>query len=118
MDSLSVWIPVLPPGKNATYGYGKMRVYLSDEASSWAEKAALIIGAAAGEQGFIVQDSDEYAILIYTYGSDLDVDAPVALVIDTVSRKLGFDDRRIYRQGSWIFRNTKEKGIRILLWSR
>ncbi len=108
------WIPLLPPGINRMYGKGRGRVYLTHEARKWAKDAALIIGAEAGRTGW--EDSGgEYEIEIIMYGSRLDVDAPIKLVIDTLTRKLGFDDVRVTKQSSKTVRETDKEGVWVTL---
>lgn len=108
------WIPLLPPGINETYGYGRGRVYMTHKAQRWKRDAALIIGAEAGRIGW--EDyGGKYEIEIVTYGSRMDVDAPVKLIIDTVTRKLGFDDSRVMHQSSDIIRDTEKEGVYVVL---
>ena len=108
------WIPLLPPGINRMYGKGRGRVYLTHEARKWAKDASFIIGAEAGRTGW--EDfGGKYEIEIITYGSRMDVDAPVKLIIDTVTRKLGFDDSRVKHQSSDIVRETDKEGVDIML---
>lgn len=128
---LCVQIDALPPGINSQYGVGrgrapspllasivqddrKPRVYLTAQAEDWAEKAALVIGAEAGVAGWELE-SINYGVLIIFSGSRMDVDAPVKLVIDTLTRKLGFDDRYITEQAS-IRLDSKEKRMLIVLY--
>ena len=104
MNNLTVHIPTIPPGKNRTYGCGrgraktgKPRVYLTKEAKKWSKDASLIIGARAGVCGW--KPTYKYYILeiVFSAKSRLDVDAPITLVQDTLTRKLGFDDKLIVR---------------------
>jgi len=108
------WIPLLPPGINRTYGKGRGRVYLTHEARAWSKGAALVIGAEAGRIGWEDYGGD-YEIQITMYGSRLDVDAPIKLIIDTVTRKLGFDDSRVIMQSSKTVRDTDKEGAQIVL---
>jgi len=108
------WIPLLPPGINRMYGKGRGRVYLTDEARKWAKDASFIIGAEAGKTGW--EDyGGEFEIEIVMYGSRLDVDAPVKLIIDTVTRKLDFDDSRVIMQSSRTVRDTDKEGVQVVL---
>jgi Holliday junction resolvase RusA-like endonuclease len=96
--SLTVSIPVLPPGINRTYIYNastKNRVVLSNEARHWDEKAAHIIGTQAAAQDWQYDKTAKYSLLIEWGGSRHDVDAHVKLAQDCLTRKLGFDDRQI-----------------------
>ena len=108
------WIPLLPPGINRTYGKGRGRVYLTHEARAWSKGAALVIGAEAGKIGW-KDYGGEYEIQITMYGSRLDVDAPVKLILDTVTRKLGFDDSHVIMQSSKTVRDTDKEGVMIVL---
>ena len=110
---MDIFIPLNPPGINQTYGYGQGRVYMTDVARSWSEGAAFIVGSEAGMQNW--EDIfDYYQIFIKFNNWNLDVDAPIKLVIDTVTRKLGFDDKRILRQCSEKI-NSGEKGVWVTL---
>jgi Holliday junction resolvase RusA-like endonuclease len=94
-----VFIPLLPPSINELYNYGKGNVYVSEKATDWAIDAALIIGSAAGTIGW--EDTSEYyEIEMWFSNFRMDADAPVKWAIDVLTRKLGFDDKRIIRQCS------------------
>ncbi|RJQ27299.1 hypothetical protein C4577_01655 [Candidatus Parcubacteria bacterium] len=100
---LKIFIPDLPPGLNESYGIysvtNKAHMYKTAKATGWSEKASLIIGARAGEEGW--EDIEEaYEIYMGICGSKADVDAPVKLIMDTVSKKLGFNDNKFYKQTS------------------
>lgn len=98
MNIFEVSIPTLPPGINQTYNYSastKNRVFLSNDARRWEEKAALIIGAEAGIQNWEYDKSAEYSLVIEWGGGRHDVDAHIKLAQDTLTRKLDFDDRQI-----------------------
>ena len=92
---LDVVIPFLPTSVNALYRWGKGHLYKTQEATDWAEKAALIIGAA--NQG---QDWDGYWLEV-TLDVCLpklawrDLDNCAKLALDVLSAKLGFDDRYV-----------------------
>lgn len=72
-------------------------MYISKEGNEWAEKAALIIGAKHGHNPQEWKDKllrvsfIFYAKSILTY----DVDGKIKLCLDTLSRKLQFDDRHV-----------------------
>ena len=89
------WIPFLPPGINCQYGhsrYGKW--YLTPRARKWKQDASIFIGARAGQLSW--QDCGKRYIFEMTVcGSRADADAYIKTVVDTVTSKLGFDDRRI-----------------------
>ncbi len=114
-----VFIPVLPPGINATYKTTKQGgFYKSKAAKEWQAKAALIIGSQAAELDW-KHESSHYSIEIFLYEWHGDVDACVKLVIDTVSQKLGFDDKLIVKQCSEKIENKyQSKGIYVYLWSK
>lgn len=112
----TVFIPVFSPGLNQTYKTGRGRFYKSKEAKEWQAKAALIIGSAAAEQEW-VDDSKYYEILIEFNHPRQDVDAPIKLIIDTVSQKLGFNDKKIKRQCSEDIKDLSESGVWITLQS-
>jgi hypothetical protein len=107
--SLNVFIPLIPPGINQTYGLGyatnydlientfirrqRAKMFKNKEADEWADGASKIIGAKAGEIDF--KPSPYMAIDIILQKCKHDADAPIKLIIDTVSKKLGFDDKII-----------------------
>lgn len=110
---LKVFLPILPPGINQTYLIGNKHLYKSEAARNWEAQAALIIGSEAASQGW-EDDSDFYEIEIKLQNSNHDVDASVKLVIDCLTQKLGFDDKRILKQCSEKIQSN-EKGILIEL---
>jgi len=91
---MKLYYEIHPPGINATYKVTGSRMYKSDIAVDWQTSAALAIGSKAGEIDW--KDShDYYGINIYTANKNMDVDATVKLVIDTIAQKLDFNDKRI-----------------------
>jgi len=98
-DYFEVTIPALPPGANRTYQpvskSSKAGLILTDEARRWDNDAALIIGSVAGQFDFEPDPAAEYEIIIRWWGSRHDTDAHLKLIQDTITRKLGFDDRQI-----------------------
>lgn len=96
-----VLIPFLPPGINAQYTRHKYtgQVILTTKARKWKQDAALVIGARVGLLGWEVEDG-LYDIEILVGGSRADADAYEKTVVDTVTQKLGFDDRRIRKAAS------------------
>lgn len=113
MSILTVFIPTLPPGLNQTYKTGKGNFYKSSEAKEWQAQASLIIGAEAGHQNW-VDDSKFYEIELFIQNSRHDTDAFIKLVMDTLTQKLGFDDKRIKKIISEKITST-EKGLTIRL---
>lgn len=111
MSSLKIWIPILPPGLNQTYKTGKGHFYKSEEAKSWENDAALIIGSEAGDW---VDDSEFYEINLTLQNSRHDVDAYTKLVTDCLCHKIGINDNRILKQCSEKIISDK-KGIWIEL---
>lgn|SRR3990167_2748166 len=112
MSKLLIWIPLLPPGINETYLIGNKHFYKSEKAKRWEEDAAYIIGSEAQEW----EDKSEwYGINITLCNSNYDVDSSIKIVIDTISRKLGFNDKRILKQCSEKVKSD-EKGIMIELY--
>ena len=114
---LSIFIPLLPPGINQTYGIkidkaGKPSMYKRPKAITWSVDASLIIGAKAAEVDF--EFSKYYEIYIEFNNWRMDVDAPIKLIIDTVSQKLGFDDKYILKQTS-VKKKGGEKSVLIVL---
>lgn len=101
--NFSIFIPLNPPGLNGTYqissASGKAHMFKSSEANLWATQAALLIGAKAGEVDW-KDDSQFYEISIKFTNLRQDSDAPIKLIIDTLSQKLGFNDKRIMKQCS------------------
>ncbi len=96
MAILTVFIPILPPGLNQTYKIGNGNFYKSYEAKRWQAQAALIIGEAAGYQNWI-DDSKFYELELTIQNSNHDTDAYIKLVMDTLTKKLGFNDKRILK---------------------
>ncbi|MHC4195642.1 MAG: hypothetical protein ACYSYU_10815 [Planctomycetota bacterium] len=98
-DYIEVTIPSLPPGANRTYQPisrgGKPTLILTKEARGWDTDAALIVGSAAGQFDFEADLTADYEIVIRWWGGRYDTDAHLKLVQDTVTRKLGFDDRQV-----------------------
>lgn len=117
MNTLRIWIPLLPPGINASYGVGnrkgKADMYKTNEALIWQRGAALIIGSEAARQNW-ADDSKYYEIVIKFSNWNMDADGPIKLVIDTVATKLGFNDKRILKQSSEKIK-SEEKGVWIEL---
>lgn len=112
---LKVWVPLLPPGINATYGIrrGGRGLYKTQKAVDWQNDAALLIGSKAGEVGW--EDHGGDFQLSYTLSqARTDLDASIKLIGDTVAEKLGFNDKRI-RQGAQTFADLGEKGVLIVL---
>lgn len=108
-----VFIPLLPPGINTQYKRNRNgMVFVNKLHRIWAEKAALIIGARAAELGWEAQPDEEYYVEIALYNFTLDVDAPLKLILDTVSRKLDFDDSKV--RAVWIGKSSgDEDGCKI-----
>lgn len=100
MSTLTVTIDWCPPGINETYGIkgnrgkGSKGLFKTDQATYWQEKAALVIGSAAAMQDW-KDDSPYYSLEVLFHHPRLDADAPLKLIADTVSQKLGFNDFRI-----------------------
>jgi Holliday junction resolvase RusA-like endonuclease len=98
-ENFEVFIEVLPPGINRTYAStvnpttGKSRIYKSGDARDWARQAALVIGSQAALMDF--EPDGEYNLYVEVHNSRMDIDAPLKLIQDTVTEKLGFDDRHI-----------------------
>lgn len=113
---LACHFSVMPPGVNTQYGYGRGRVYLTKAAKQWVEDASLIIGSEAGRIGWEDQ-WDAYGLAIYFEGSKMDVDAPIKLVQDTITRKLGFDDQKISEVSSTRGDQTVEPLLKVVLYS-
>lgn len=110
---MEIFIPLLPPGLNATYRISGSRLYKSEEATAWENDAALIIGSEAARQEW-ADNSEFYQIEIKFSNWRQDVDAPVKLILDCISQKLGFNDKRIMKQCSEKV-NLKEPGVLITL---
>ncbi len=112
-EYFDVWIPVLPPGINQTYKTTKIGgFYKSEIATEWQEKSALIIGSKAAELDF--EPYGNYSIYVEIHNSKADVDASIKLIIDTITQKLGFDDKHIIMQSS-IKIQDGIKGIKVSL---
>jgi Holliday junction resolvase RusA-like endonuclease len=100
----SVAFGTLPPGINETYAVGRSkggqaRFYKTDDAKRWQKYAALVVGAAAGSRGWKVRSS-KYGMFMVFSGSFHDVDAPIKLIIDTVTQKFQLDDFHVTEQSS------------------
>jgi len=118
MSILKIEIPSLPPGMNRTYNYSAStsnRVFLSNEATLWADKAALIIGAEAGWQNWEYDKDAKYSLIIKWGGGKHDVDAHIKLAQDTLTRKLGFNDKQIVTVVSTKIKSEDEVIILILI---
>lgn len=112
--TFDVFIPIAVPGINTQYRRGLHgKVFKAKPHKLWAKQAALIIGARAGELGWRDEGS-QYDIEITVFNSRLDADAPVKLIIDTVTQKLGFDDSRIRNVniGKW---TGGKDGVKVVL---
>ncbi len=96
ISNFFVLIPFLPPGINAQYTRHRYtgQTILTTKARKWKQDAAMVIGARAGLLGWEVGEG-KYDIEILVGGSRSDADAYVKTVVDTVTQKLGFDDRRV-----------------------
>lgn len=103
-------IPFLPPGINSNYGFGNRKVYKTRETTDWSEKAGLIIGSTINASGWNYQEGREYGLVLIWSGTKLDVDAPVKVIMDTITRKIGFDDKHIKYVSSHK-RESKEEGL-------
>lgn len=88
-------------------------MYKSSQALEWEQSAGLVIGAKTGEIGW-EKTAEYYQIEIKFNNWRMDADGPVKLIIDTVTRKLGFDDKFIRRQCSEKI-ESGEKGVWIRL---
>lgn len=112
-----VYIPNNPPGLNQTYKVGrrgrKSNLYKAEEAIDWAAKAALIIGSEAAISGW--KDVSKYYSIYIRFSSRHDVDAPIKLIIDTLTSKLGFNDNRIKKQCSEKINYKEKEGVWISL---
>lgn len=97
--SFEIYIKENPPGINKTYKISNSRMYKDDVAVKWQYDTALQIGAKAGTDNW-TDKYKHYAIYIQFGNCKQDVDAPIKLVIDTLTQKLGFDDSRIIKQCS------------------
>jgi len=111
MNELSVTIPTIPPGKNRSHGYGRgkaktgePRVYVTNEAKKWSKDASLVIGAKLGVTGWKPIYKVYTLDILFSAKSKLDVDAPITLIQDVLSRKIAFmfpeskfDDKMIVR---------------------
>lgn len=119
MSNLKIWIPLLPPSLNETYGVvnraGKGDLYKNESALIWQTGAALIIGSEAAQQNW-VDDSKFYGIKVTLQNSRTDVDASIKLIIDTIATKLGFNDNRILEQSSRKIK-SEEKGVWVELYT-
>ncbi|MBE3049043.1 hypothetical protein IMZ48_42400 [Candidatus Bathyarchaeota archaeon] len=112
ISNFFVLIPFLPPGINAQYIRHRYtgQIILSTKAREWKKNAAMVIGARAGVLGWEVGEG-QYDIEILVGGSRSDADAYVKTIVDTVTQKLGFDDRRVRKV-------TAEKVKGKKLWAR
>lgn len=111
---LEVFIPILPPGINRDYAVGwHGKMHKTNEAKAWSSSAALLIGAKAGQIGW-EDHGGEFEIEVFCSQMPHDIDAPMKLIIDTVSLKLRFDDKRVRSQSSRR-EDLGDKGIMIIL---
>lgn len=116
-QSIRIWIPIVPPGINATYGVNcksKKKVYKTKEAKQWEKDAYKLILNAANLSGFLIdKEKDKLAISILIKGSRHDVDAPIKMIIDTVACTLEFDDEIVMSVQSKVRRATDDRGVLI-----
>lgn len=114
---IKIWIPIVPPGINATYGVNcksRQKVYKTKEAKQWEKDAIMPIRSAANSVGFVVDPKkDKLIISIVMQGSGHDVDAPIKMIVDTVARTLCFDDKIVTNVHSSIDREHPERGVLI-----
>lgn len=96
-DALHVTLPGLPPSVNAAYqhtaGGGKQR---RPAVQAWAGDMALLIGNAAALAGWTLPPRTPFVLTVTlatarVYGFDLD--NCLKLLVDTLVRTLGLDDR-------------------------
>jgi len=116
--TLNIFIPGKCPGFNDTYKVGKgrggkCRMYIAPKVKEWINKASLIVGAAAAEQEWGFKEC-LYEFELRFSNQKQDVDAPLKLLIDMVTRKLGFDDK--YIKKATIDRLSKEESDMIGIW--
>lgn len=114
---IKIWIPIVPPGVNQTYGVNcksKQKVYKTPAAKQWENDAIMPIRSAANSNDFRIDPkNDRLNISILMLGSGHDVDAPIKMIIDTVARVLGFDDKIVMHVSSDIDRSYPERGVLI-----
>lgn len=92
---LDVVIPFLPTSVNQLYRWGKGHMYKTQAAKVWAKDAALIIGSAnQGREwtGYWLEVTLDICLPNLAWR---DLDNCAKLTLDTLAKKLGFDDRYI-----------------------
>jgi hypothetical protein len=115
-QSFKVFIPVMPPGINETYGVNcksKRKVYKTPVAKQWQVDAIMPIRTAANIAEFFIDKDDKLSIYITIFGSKYDVDAPIKLIIDTIADTLDFNDKIVSNVESRIIRQTERDGVMI-----
>lgn len=120
-DYIEITIPALPPGANRTYQRTKQGIALTPQARRWDRDAALIAGATAGQFDFEPDPAAEYQIIVRWWGGRHDADAHLKLSQDTITRKLGFDDRQIKScviercPDDWGKEDSEAEGVQVYL---
>lgn len=119
-EHIRIWIPIMPPGINATYGVNcagnKKKVYKTKEAKDWEIAAKLPILNAANYKGFLInKDLDKLAVSILSKGSQHDIDANVKIILDTTAKTLNFNDKIVHDLELGIKRNSPDRGVLIEL---
>lgn len=96
VNIFTCFVPVLPPGINSTYGYGKGKVYKKPKAVKWEADAGLLYRNKSSQLEW--EDLHDWYFLEIIFTSwRMDVDAPLKLIQDALTRALGFDDKKIRR---------------------
>lgn len=111
--SLIVFIPGIPPSINHQYAHSSARHWLTADACSWINAATAETLLAARAQQWQTPAMGEFAVFIEHTASRQDVDNCVKIVLDSVSKALGFNDRRV--REIHIQRTTGPAGVTVII---
>jgi hypothetical protein len=97
LNGLLIYIPGKPLGiNNNLYGYAHGRVYKKKEAKEM-ESRILGIAVQAMEDQLWKPQTQYYGIKMYVFNSRLDIDGPTKLIIDSITRGIGVDDKYVLK---------------------
>jgi Holliday junction resolvase RusA-like endonuclease len=96
MNAFEVFLPGNPPNINHCYQHTKAgKHFLTAEAKAWIGAAANEVALAVRRQAWTTPATGTFDVLIEHTAKRQDVDGCAKIVLDTVSRALGFDDKLV-----------------------
>jgi hypothetical protein len=115
MSIIEVWIPGRPPTINHQYAHTSHGHYLTAEAQAWIEAATWETIKARVAYGHPTFAGDVRVLIEHSIKAQ-DVDACGKLVLDTVSKALGFNDKIVVEM---VIRRIKGPplGVRVRVWT-